>query len=352
MIIYFFIFTLILSFYAINNYENYLKNLELICLFLLLSIFAGMRALDVSRDGINYAYMFDRVYQYSDWFTSANELMAVIIPVTLKYLGVYSYFSIFIIFAILGVGFKLLAIKKYSPLPLLSVLFYYSNFFILHEMTQIRAGVATGILLLTISDIYEKNLFKFLLKVAFACTFHISSLAFLPVYFINPKKLNRNLYLTILLIVIPLGILKSINIFKLIPNLSSFSAKLMVYEALQNGMTEVNLFNTTTIIYILILLLQLMFIDQIIGTSKYAIILMKLTFFGVISLFAFSAIPIIAWRINELFITASFISITYLYYFIRPRVISNIFIILISFLIFSLNILRQGLLQPYHTLFS
>lgn len=336
--------------YSINRI--YLQNLYLVSLFILLSLFAGMRAIDVSRDGANYAYMFDSVYQYSDWFTSRNELMAVVIPVTLKYLGLYSYFSVFLIFAIIGVGFKFLAIKRYSPLPLLSVLLYYSNFFILHEMTQVRAGVATGILLLTIDDIYEKRFLRFLIKVVVASTFHISSLVFLLVYFIDPKTINKKRYLAIFCIIIPLGVLKLINIFGLIPGLSSFSTKLASYEALQNGMTDVNLFNITTVINIFILLIQLIFIEKITSITKYSVIIIKLTYLGVVCLFIFSAVPIIAWRISELFTVISFISMPYFYYIIRPRIISRSILVLLGFLMLFLNLFRQGLLQPYHTLFN
>lgn len=352
MLIYYGFSIIILSAYLYSINKIYLQNLYLVSLFILLSIFAGMRAIDVSRDGGNYAYMFDSVFQYSDWFTSNNELMAVVIPVTLKYLGVYSYFSIFLIFAILGVGFKFLAIKKYSPLPLLSVLLYYNNFFTVHEMTQIRAGIATGILLLTINDIYQKNFIRFLLKVLVASTFHISSLVFLLVYCINPKQINKKLYLAVLFIVIPLGALRLINVFVLIPGLASFSEKLAAYEALQNGMVEVNLFNISTVISVFILIIQLIFIDKIISVSKYSVVIMKFMYFGVVSLFIFSAVPVIAWRISELFTVISFISMPYVYYIIKPRAVAQSILILLSFLMFSLNLFRQGLLQPYHTLFS
>ncbi|MBP9743663.1 MAG: EpsG family protein [Burkholderiales bacterium] len=352
MLIYVMFYVSILCCYAYSSRDKQMEQILLICLCVLLALFAGMRAIDVSADGANYAYMFDSVYQYSDWFTSRNELMAVVIPVTLKYLGLYSYFSAFLVFAIFGVGLKFLAIKKYSPLPLLSVLLYYSSFFILHEMTQIRAGVATGILLLTLNDIYEKNFLKFLIKIFIASMFHISSLVFLLAYFINSKSINKKIYLVGLFIFVPLGALKLINIFGLIPGLSGFSTKLATYEALQNGMTEVNLFNITTTINLFILIIQLIFIEKITVVSKYSVIIIKLMYFGIVSLFIFSAIPVIAWRISELFMVISFISVTYFYYIIRPRFISLSVLVLFSFLMLSLNLFRQGLLQPYHTLFS
>lgn len=333
-----------------NNNSNSIRFLY--TLTFLLVCFAGLRAIDVSKDGANYAYMFDSAYEYSDWFASRNEPMAVIIPVTLKYLGVYSYLSIFLCFAFLGVGFKLLAIKRYSPLPLLSVLLYFSNFFMLHEMTQVRAGVATGILLLAIDDIYQKKAGRFLAKVFIASLFHFSAIAFLPVFFISAKKINRLAYFIVLFFAIILGLIKGVNVFKLIPALSGLSSKLAVYDALQNNMAEVNLFNIIMMVNIFAVGLQLAFIERVKNISKYSILILKIMFFGVVSLYLFAAIPVIAWRISELFIVVSFINLTYIYYIIRPRFVSNIIVILIAVLFMSLNLFRQGLLQPYHTLFN
>lgn len=355
MLIYYFLFVVILACYFYETYAVYVINFQkiaLIFLFFLLSLFAGLRAIDVSRDGFNYAYMFDSVYQYSDWFSSRNELMAVIIPVTLKNLGIYSYISAFLTFALIGVGLKLLAIKKYSPVPLLSVLLYYSHFFILHEMTQIRVGVATGILLLTIDDIYQKKFGKFVFKIFAASLFHFSSLAFLPIFFVDPKKINRLVYFIILLVAISLGLAKGVNVFKLIPALSSLNSKLAAYDALQNQMTEVNLFNVTMLINIFAISLQLLFIGRVRSISKYSIIIIKIMFFGIVSLYMFSSIPVIAWRVSELFLVIGFINLTYIYFIIRPRFISSLIVLLIAIILISLNLLRQGLLQPYHTLLS
>lgn len=352
MLIYYEFSVVIFCAYLFSTNKIYIQNLYLFILFVLMSIFAGIRGIDISNDGANYAYMFDSVYSYSDWFYSRNELMAVIIPVTLKYLDIYYYSTVFLCFAFLGVGFKLLAIKRYSPLPLLSVLLYYSHFFILHEMTQIRIGIAAGILLLTIDDIYQKKLARFLFKVFAASLFHFSALAFLPVFFINTKKFNRLFYFIILLAAILLGLAKGVNVFKLIPGLGNLSSKLAVYDALQNQMNEVNLFNIIMLINIFSVVLQLIFIERVKAISRYSIIVLKIMFFGIISLYAFSSIPVIAWRISELFLVISFINLTYIYYIIRPRFVSSTIIILVALLVMSLNLLRQGLLQPYHTLFN
>ncbi len=81
---------------------------------------------------------------------------------------------LFAIYAILGVGLKLLAIKRLSEFWILSLLIYIANFYLLHEMTQIRVGVAAGFMLLAAIPAYERKTARFLtyafLAFLFLCT--------------------------------------------------------------------------------------------------------------------------------------------------------------------------------------
>lgn len=349
MFIYWVLFGLIVIGIAIYFDRQELEKIIFIIIGIVLILFAGLRAVDVSRDSMNYTYMFDRVNFYSDWLYSSQELMAVYVPVTLKYLGIYSYLTMFMIFALLGVSIKFIAIRRYSALPMLSVLFYYVTSYLLHEMIQIRAGVATGILLLSVTDIYNKNFMRFLLKVGIASLFHISSLVFIPFYFINPNKINRLLYYLGLIIVVIIGI-RGVNVFTLFPGLGGLNAKLQAYQKFQNFMREVNLLSIGGVLNIILVIVLIQFSNQLRHVNQYAIIITKMLYFSIVSLFLFSAVSIIAWRISELFGVASFIAFTYLLYLIRPKIFLVIMLIIMAAGLFSLNLYRQGLMQPYHTI--
>ncbi|WP_256742632.1 EpsG family protein, partial [Cronobacter sakazakii] len=52
-----------------------------------------------------------------------------------------------------SIGIKLHAIKKISSSPILSLIIYIAFYYILHDMTQIRAGVAAGLFLLAIREL-------------------------------------------------------------------------------------------------------------------------------------------------------------------------------------------------------
>ncbi|HGO4357790.1 TPA: EpsG family protein, partial [Klebsiella pneumoniae] len=50
--------------------------------------------------------------------------------------------TFFILYAFLAISIKLFGIYKASPSPLLSFLYYLGGFYFLHEMMQIRIGLA------------------------------------------------------------------------------------------------------------------------------------------------------------------------------------------------------------------
>lgn len=90
----------------------------------------------------------------------------------ISYLTNFNERIVFFIYA-LAVSIKFLAIRQISKFPFLSIFTYISLYFVLLEMTQIRAGVAIGIFLLSIKDIYNRNLINFSLKIIAATLFSL-----------------------------------------------------------------------------------------------------------------------------------------------------------------------------------
>lgn len=60
------------------------------------------------------------------------------------------------------------------------MMLYISFYFVLHEMTQIRAGVVSALFLLAVYYIAKKEKRKALLLIIVGSFFHYSSLALLP----------------------------------------------------------------------------------------------------------------------------------------------------------------------------
>ncbi|WP_352230318.1 EpsG family protein [Escherichia coli] len=86
---------------------------------------------------------------------------------------------LFYCFALISVSLKYNIIKKSSPFLLLSVLVYYSNTFILQDLTQIRAGLRGHSIIFSVTICKNKNIISFVMLILLASTFHITALLFL-----------------------------------------------------------------------------------------------------------------------------------------------------------------------------
>ena len=96
-----------------------------------------------------------------------------------------------LVYAIFGVSLKMYAFREMSEFCFVPLLCYISFYYVLHELTQIRAGVVSGIFLCTHPLIAEnKKKIAFLLLLG-GSLIHYSSLMLLPVLFLNNKPFNK-----------------------------------------------------------------------------------------------------------------------------------------------------------------
>jgi hypothetical protein len=124
-----------------------------------LIIIAGFRPLEYFRDTHVYLEMiatYDDLWMAEPTFWIINQFNQLLLG------GNDQIF--FLIYAILGVTIKIIAINRLSSLPLLSVYLYICLYFVLHEMTQIRAGVVSALFLLAVYHIAKKEKRKALMK--------------------------------------------------------------------------------------------------------------------------------------------------------------------------------------------
>jgi hypothetical protein len=135
--------TNIINFESYNYFfRKFLSNSLFWTTALIFILIAGLRPIGLDRDSINYAEL---IQSTVDVNLLDKEPAFWIIK---RFNDIFFFGNIhtfFLIFATLGVSIKFLAIKRLSKLPLLSLIAYLSLYFILHEMTQIRAGVAAGL---------------------------------------------------------------------------------------------------------------------------------------------------------------------------------------------------------------
>ncbi|HEU4789733.1 MAG TPA: EpsG family protein, partial [Flavobacterium sp.] len=248
---------------------------------------------------------------------------------------------VFIIYAFLGVGLKFVAIKQLTKLYLLSALLYFCNFFLLHEMTQIRVGIASGILLLCIKPLYNRNFKGFFFLVLIATSFHYSSVVMLTLWFLNPLSFKRNLYLSIIPLVYFLALsgLTLGSLIERIPITQVQSLYSMYQLQIKNGEGDViNLFNSLQILRCGILLFLIYFAERLVLINNYAILLIKIYTLALSCFVVFSDIPVVSFRISELLSIVEIILIPLLLCVFKEKHIAIIFPISIGLLMLLTNL--------------
>ena len=249
-------------------------------------------------------------------------------------------FYLFAIYIILGVSIKLFAFKKLTKLPILTLAIYVSSYFVYHEMIQIRAGIASALLLLSIKPLYDRNFKDFILITIVALLFHSSAIIFFICWFINPLKKQRNLYISLLILSIAIYCL-NLDLIKLISYLPIplIQDKIISYsdisiDSINRGVVTSADYNPFCQWYIIKLLITIYFwviIDKILYVNKYAILLLKIYTIGISFLWLLASSPTIATRCSELLTIVQIVLIPLSVYYSRKKnIISYIPSIVIS----------------------
>jgi len=249
----------------------------------------------------------------------------------------------FLIYALLGVTLKLFSIKNLSSpdLYFYSLVIYVSNYFILHEMIQIRAGVATAIILLSIVPLYKREFRQFLILIGLATLFHYSSIIFLFLWFLKPNKYNKIWYIGL----IPIAYLihfSSIHMSTFLENLTPFriiNLKMATYVNKARAIRlATNIFGMFIFTRMVILIYFTYFAKQIKQHNKYIYILLKCYAIGIFIYIALSQFPNIAVRISRTLMVSEIIIIPNLIYTIKGRKLPRLIIIFYGLLVFYLNV--------------
>ena len=162
--------------------ERSQRLLYIVCGFLLLLVVL-LRNHEVSRDYLIYERLYilapdlsvlkQSFFKY--YSESSSELSHSILCSFLKATGnsdITNLWIVFTLYAILGVSAKLYGIKRLSNLEFYSLFIYSCNLFLLHEMTQIRAGLAIGIIFIALAELRDNNKKNFCLWIFLASFFH------------------------------------------------------------------------------------------------------------------------------------------------------------------------------------
>ncbi|WP_294184183.1 EpsG family protein [uncultured Clostridium sp.] len=216
------------------------------------------------------------------------------------------------------------------------------------SMNAVRQSICIAIFMYSIKYIKQGNLLKYMICICIAATIHISSLIYIPVYFISKIKINVKIHMCILALIV---------VF------SPLISKIFIYIVLRTKYAFYfsTSFNTGNISFWKLLinisvLLLCYIMNSKIREDKYCTILINLQFIAVILLMFSNHIPLMD-RVVMYF--------TFLQILLLPRIISyirlnwvrfNVKACIISFYtIYMINtiIVRgyEGVL-PYQTIFT
>lgn len=336
MVYLFFIVFIILWFNTNFISKTKLANTFFVLSGVLLFLIAGLRSDDVTLDYGGYIDYYNDVI--TDSF-SRVEPSFILISQLVNYIF-DDVLYLFIIYAFLGVSLKYIAINHLSNHKFHSIFIYFSYFFLLLEMTQIRVGVAAGFLLLCIRPIHERKIFQFLIFSLLAFFFHYSALVVLLLYFLKSEDINKKVYFSL----IPLGYIIyffDINLFFLLDflQIDLIQIKRESYSTYDN---DINLFNYVYLSRIILASLLLFNIKLIKEKNDYAILLIKIYFISLFIFSAFASIPGMSSRVSELLLIVEIILIPCLIYVFKNKVVANFVIFIIAFvhLYFSIFITK------------
>lgn len=319
-----------------NNIDSYLSLLVV----LLLIVAAGF------RDGLSgYADYQNYVWAFQSKENEGIEYSFILISYIARWIGGDNYYYLFLIYAILGVSLKYMAIKQLTPLVWFSLAIYISYFYSLHELTQIRAGVSTGIGLISLRFVYEKKFIPFISLILVATFFHTSALLYLPLYLLDGKKIHWKCWgVGCVIFLCSYQLLADKILIYLLKYSPAGLAQNKIVSYAERGIQGLDstTFSSNMAIFGYFLMgILILFANRLQLYNKYFYLLLKVYILGLLIKIFFSlSVPELGNRGSDLYSITSIILIPMLVYIAKPRIIG------------ILLVLSVGVVYLYYILFS
>lgn len=250
-------------------------------------------------------------------------------------------FVVFLLYAIISVIGRIYFLRKISPYFWGSMIVYTGYYFIYNDMIQIRAAVATMLLLPIILAAVDRKTIIFWALVVLSVCFHYSAAIFGIVYFIKPDRINKKLWIGAIFVCFAMAM----SGFYLTPLLDYIGwgpvHSLFVHYYEDSDIEQsVNVFGLVHVGQVMCALFMLAVVDKIKNISPYLILALKLFVIGLCVKTIFSDLPVVANRSSELFTSVEvFLIPAALYAYFKNKRFSYITTVVYSlvFFIYSLH---------------
>lgn len=315
-------------------------------LTVVLILLAGFREIGADRDSENYEYFFNN-YD-SPEISFAVEYSYIFLSHIFNFIS-NDVHSIFLFYAIIGVSLKMIAFRRISGVWFLPVAVYLGYYYLLHDLTQMRASIVSGLTLCSIPFIYNGQRKIAMGLLLLGCFFHYSAIALLPIAFISRKEMSgRERW--IWAAIVPFGYLAyfaQVNIMTQI-QIPYITEKLEIYETLRDkGIAgdEINVFNLVFIVKCVIYFYVLFFYDTIALKNKYLPIIMRIMGLSIFVYLFFAQFPILSIRLSELYGIVQILVYTYIFYTIRPQWAGLSIVCMLSITLFIIYVFVQKIFE-------
>lgn len=327
--------------------EDYIKRYRSFLYILMgfvMVLIAGLREIGLDPDSENYEYSFQHYYQSSE--------MGMVEPSFTLISAVLNVFTdnvhlLFLVYAFLGVTIKLYAFKKNLQCIFVPMMLYISFYFVLHEMTQIRAGVVSALFLLAVYHIAKKEKRKALLLIIVGSFFHYSSLALLPTLMFGNKDFNRKENIMIALL-IPLSYLIYFGGISMLLNtdIPLIGNKLAIYQqAMEKGKMTVNInvFDLVHLVSVMLFYYTLYFRKTITAFNENYNVVIKIVALGLFLHTSLAFLPVLALRISQLYCIVNIFLFSGIVYTVKQKWMGITILVLLSIFQMYLALPHYGL---------
>jgi len=321
----FFLFASLIIISLFSFKINFIKRILFVLLGVIFILIAGFRGDNVANDyGVYMDYWGYRT------ITDAVEVSFIWIKSFLKNYLEVSHLYLFLTYAFFGVTAKFYAIDKLSKHVFLALLVYLSHFYILHELTQIRIGAASGFFLIAVYYRLQKQYKACLLFLLIAIFFHYSSFVGIIILVLNDKKIKYFYFL------VPLGYVLYYfnNQFNISIPIPYFQSKLEAYKEMKkyglNDSDQINVFNFVFLVRILILYLFFLRAKAISEYYPHVYTFIKIYSISLFSFLFLADIPAFSFRIQEFFGVIEIILLPCLVYAFPKKTYGKIIVVFIA----------------------
>lgn len=339
------IFLILVTLTIVEEYLGQYSKYIYIGMGVVFVLYSGFREVGMDLDSENYQYRFFNLQQdILDTIELSYEVLCNILRPIFD-----DVHSIFLLYAMLGVGIKMFAVTRLTNLYFAPLVIYFGNYYILHDMTQIRAGVASAFLLLSLRPLAEGKRWQ-----AFACyvgafVFHYSSIVMMPLLLLNNKPMTNRMRI-ILASAFPVSLVVyvlNIDFVTLIP-VPFLQEKMDIYQAMKDlGVMgdKTNIINIVYLTRVLIFYFLLYFYEPIKEHNKYISLMLKVMTLMVVALPMLSQMPVFAFRLSEMFGIVEIVLFCMIAYTVKQQYIAKAAIIIIGLVSMYYNAFYNELLD-------